>query len=305
MQLTATQKSRLFLFIVAGIVLLVVFISIPLGLQIRNRKATYYAHFSGGSLSGLEVGADVKFRGIPIGTVEDIDYDPDNLNQIQTTLRIDEDFPIKTDMYAQTGLIGITGLMYIEIMGGSDTSSLMKEGAQIPTRKSSLSKITGDAEALIAKAELLLTNLNNITHPDSIRDLKTTASHVASIAEQINNSLSRVTPQIDTATVETKQLLARANVIFRDVQLITSQIQNTMTSESFHGMLKRIDSTARSLNRLSGTMDNTLMQSREDIMVSLENLREATENINQLSKMLSEDPSLLIKGKKRQQRKIR
>jgi hypothetical protein len=43
-------------------------------------------------------------------------------------------------------------------------------------------------------------------------------------------------------------------------------------------------------------------QSREDISVSMQNLREALENANQLAKELSENPSLLLKGEQQKER---
>jgi hypothetical protein len=44
-------------------------------------------------------------------------------------------------------------------------------------------------------------------------------------------------------------------------------------------------------------------QSREDIMVSMQNLREALENANELTKILAENPSLLIRSEQQKERR--
>jgi hypothetical protein len=43
-----------------------------------------------------------------------------------------------------------------------------------------------------------------------------------------------------------------------------------------------------------------VLQTREDISISMENLREAMESANQLMRLLADDPSLLIRGEKRE-----
>jgi hypothetical protein len=48
-----------------------------------------------------------------------------------------------------------------------------------------------------------------------------------------------------------------------------------------------------------------IRQGREDFTVGLENIREASENANQLTKTLAENPSLLLKGEAQKERDIR
>jgi hypothetical protein len=47
------------------------------------------------------------------------------------------------------------------------------------------------------------------------------------------------------------------------------------------------------------------MQSREDFGSTLENLQQTMENINELSAMLLENPSLLLYGNPQKKRKIK
>jgi phospholipid/cholesterol/gamma-HCH transport system substrate-binding protein len=145
MSLSATQRTRLGIFLTGGIALACIMLAIPLGVHIAKKDKTFFAYFSGESLSGLEEGAQVKFSGVPIGKIVKISYDPHDLTRVKTELKIQEDFPLKKDMYAQTGAMGITGLKYVEILGGSNAAPLVKSGDEIPTKRSFITTISGKA----------------------------------------------------------------------------------------------------------------------------------------------------------------
>ena len=160
MSLSRAQQARLGTFLSIGVFLSVLLISIPLGLKLNNKYKNFIAYFTGESLSGLEQGAIVKFNGVPIGKVEKIKYLPNDLLRVRVEMKIQDDFPVKVDMSATSSSMGITGLKYIEITGGTDSAAFLKPGSEIPTKKSMISTITGKAEVIMAKVELLLNNLN-------------------------------------------------------------------------------------------------------------------------------------------------
>ena len=59
------------------------------------------------------------------------------------------------------------------------------------------------------------------------------------------------------------------------------------------------------MKTLSKNLDLTIRQTREDFTVSMENLRETLENANELSKILAENPSLILRGETQKERDIR
>jgi phospholipid/cholesterol/gamma-HCH transport system substrate-binding protein len=71
------------------------------------------------SVSGLALGDAVKFRGVDVGKVESIVLDPDNPKLVQVEVRLRKDAPVKTDTKASLRLKGITGMVYVELDGGS------------------------------------------------------------------------------------------------------------------------------------------------------------------------------------------
>lgn len=305
MSISMAQRARLGVFMIVGIVLLAVFIAVPVGVRLRDTHVAYYASFEGESLSGLEQGATVKFHGIPIGKVEELSYNPDNINTVRVRLKIEEDFPMKTDMYAQTGMMGITGLMYVEILGGSNEAPVMEPGSEIPTKRSMISTVTGKAEAIVGKVELLLNHLTRITHPDSLQSAKLTLDNVAAISEDARRIMGDLRPDIKNMTGSTKSILASVDSIAVDMKALTRETRESLREGRLTQIMTSIDSTARSLSALSVNMDLMLRQSREDIRISLENLKETLENANQLSKALAENPSLLLRGEQQRERIIR
>ncbi|MFW5812893.1 MAG: MlaD family protein [Fibrobacterota bacterium] len=299
MSISAAQKVRLGVFMVVGLFILAIFIAVPLGLKFTSKSKTYIAFFEGESLSGLEQGAEVKFNGVRIGKVRDISYFPENLNKMKVELEVDAEFPMKMDMYATTGAMGITGLKYVEISGGSNETALLKSGSEIPTRASTLANITGKAEVIAGKVELLLNHLNTITNPDSLRSVKTIVDNVAMMSTDAKTFFAQTSPKVNRMASSTEELISQVSGITADIKQVTGTFNENVSGDDLGAILTRVDSTALSMKNLTDQLSLMIMQTREDFSISMENLRETVENANQLTRMLSENPSLLLKGEQR------
>ena len=305
MSISRAQRARLGVFVITGLILLAIFTAIPLGLKFTDKFNSFIAFFEGESLSGLEQGAVVKFHGVPIGKVEKITYLPNDLSKVRVEMKVQQDFPMKVDMVATTGAMGITGLKYVEISGGKNESEPLKPGSEIPTKVSTFTSITGKAESIVAKVELLLNHLNEISNPDSLRNIKTIIDNVAGITADVRKFIGDARPGIDSMTHSTKAIIAKVDGIAGDVKTFTGTFKGSLTGEQLSHTFSLVDSTVLSLKVLSENLSLMVRQSREDFTVGMENLREATENANQLTKILAENPSLLLKGESQRERDIR
>jgi phospholipid/cholesterol/gamma-HCH transport system substrate-binding protein len=79
---------------------------------------TYRVRFAE-SVSGLSLGDAVKFRGVEVGSVTAMALDPDNPRIVRVDVRLRKEAPVKVDTRASLRLKGITGVVYIELEGGS------------------------------------------------------------------------------------------------------------------------------------------------------------------------------------------
>lgn len=103
----------------------------------------YRIHFAE-SVSGLSVGDAVKFHGVDVGTVKAIALDPTDPRLVQVDIRLHNEVAVKTDTKATLKLKGITGVVFIELDGGSpEASTLLASTAEgripeIPSERSTL-----------------------------------------------------------------------------------------------------------------------------------------------------------------------
>src|SRR5215510_429060 len=106
----------------------------------------YRIHFAE-SVSGLALGDPVKYRGVDVGMVKAMVIDPDDPRQVQVDVRLRKQAPVKTDTKASLKLKGITGVVYIELNGGTPSApslaAVTPEGAipEIQAERSSLASL--------------------------------------------------------------------------------------------------------------------------------------------------------------------
>lgn len=136
-----TNFYKIGIFVLAFFVLFILFV-FWLGKYGMSDKRydTYFVNFNE-SISGLNIGSAVKFMGYEIGFVDQITIDKDRDEEIKVQLNILKDTPIKDDHFANLGSVGITGLKYIELKGGSSHAKLLKPNDTIKSQKSTLNTI--------------------------------------------------------------------------------------------------------------------------------------------------------------------
>ena len=171
-----TDKHYFFegLFIIGFSVAAALF-AVWLGSTGRHDDVLYCIHFPD-SVSGLAVGDPVKYRGVDVGTVKSMIIDPDNSLLVRVDVRLHKETPVKTDTRTSLTMKGITGVVFIELNGGSpDAPTLVSstpEGAipEIPSEKSSLAslmdqlpKVVEKFSAIEDKTKKVVTDLGEVT----------------------------------------------------------------------------------------------------------------------------------------------
>jgi len=185
------------------IILSLAMIAIILWLSVGTEDKIYdkYQAYMNESVSGLNLKAPVKYRGVNVGQVVEISLVPDRPNDVFLLLEIERGTPIKADTYAILSTQGLTGLAFIELTGGS-------VDAPLPTRQNgSIYPEIQTKPSLLVRVDSAITvlseNLNKVS--EVADDLLENISHLAFTATQI---FSKENSQIITQTLKNVENLS-------------------------------------------------------------------------------------------------
>lgn len=301
---SSAQKFRLGIFIVVFSVLMIIFLILVAGSKIMEKRDIYYIRYEDTSVSGLQIGGPVKYRGIGIGRVDDITIDAKDVTNIIVTVSVKAETPIKEDMRASLIPIGITGLLQVEITGGSKEASFLKTKSFISAGVSTFESISGKAEIISEKLEQLLNNLAEITNEENRKKINNIINNVDEMItdnqQSINTiltSLSSTTRDLAIIADETRQIMQSGEI--KNIVSNTKKITNDIANSNLEQLLVDMNAAIKKLDITMSHIDATHLESRQDILDTIEALKETIEYLNDFSRQISDDPSLLIRSRKK------
>jgi len=120
----------------------------------------YRIHFAE-SVSGLALGDLVKFRGVDVGTVKALAIDAVDPHRVQVDVKLRKETPVKTDTRASLNLKGITGVVFVELNGGSQNAKSLLDVTpddqipEIPSEKTGLKAMLDELPKVVDKFSAL------------------------------------------------------------------------------------------------------------------------------------------------------
>jgi phospholipid/cholesterol/gamma-HCH transport system substrate-binding protein len=131
---TTKFKVRLGLFIIGGLMVFLIAIFI-IGKQKNLFVPVFKLTTSFHNVSGLQVGNNIRFSGINVGTVDNIEIVNDTTVRVDLLIQKDVQRFIKADCQAAIGSAGIIGDRVLVITQGSYDASIAKDGQYIESKE--------------------------------------------------------------------------------------------------------------------------------------------------------------------------
>ncbi|MCU0642744.1 MAG: MlaD family protein [bacterium] len=316
-----SQKIRLGVFLTIALVILIVAIGVITGSRLLKKKDTYYIRFKEVSLAGLEIGSPVKYRGLRIGRIEDMYIDEMDITSIIVAITVDPKIPIKEDNEAVLDYLSLAaGLKMIEIQGGTNESKRLPPNSFIKAGQSLVDTITGKAEVISEKLEHILNNFAEMTRTDRqeklfklIDNTAKTFEIVQALLDTNETSINRVIKNAEKFSSHLDTFMVTANLAMNDIRQITQsqelvttvdnleKISTELKQANLSDLIAKLVATVEQTNRTFTHLDLTILKSRHDILSSAEILRESLEYFNEFTRLISENPSLLLRSSQREE----
>ncbi len=211
-------------------------------------------------VSGLSVGAAVRFNGIQKGEVDTLTIDPDDPSIVIARVRVEKDTPVKTDTQAELELVGFTGLAIIQFVGGSAGAPLLKDVSEdrVPKIEADFSGFGAFLEGsgdMIAQANRLLSDQNIENFNAIMSNVRTITGAFAEREEEIGETIAN----LKTITADLAQMSHKLDGAATSLQaLLDEDAPNT---------LAEADAFLIESRELVGDLRSVVDENRESIRI--------------------------------------
>ena len=251
------------------------------------------------SVSGLSRDSSVKFYGVDVGRVREIALGPTEQDRVRLLLQIDAGTPIRTDTVATMEVQGLTGLAYINLLGGrGDAPPLVAgPGEDYP--------VIGSRPSLWGRLDRSLGELvDNLI--EASRRLKTLLSdenqaHIASTLQKLDEFSIALAGRADTLGAIVDDAADTLNATrAAAVQLpeLIGQFQNT--AAEMEVMAAELGKAGIAVRRAADNGEEQLQrfggETIPEINALVRELRVGASNLRRFSENLQRDPAVLIRG---------
>ncbi len=199
------------------------------------------------TVTGLQAQAPVRYRGVDVGKVASIGFDPQVAGNVLLRLEIDRDAPVTRETFATLSYQGITGLAFIQLDDtGRPAPRLVREDnrpPRIPLRPGLFAKLQSSGEAILERVEQITAHVDQLLGDDNQRRFSAALDNLGSAAADA----SRLAKRLDgTVATRVDPALTEASSALRAVRNSAAEVEKTAAD---------FGQAARRLNDTNGPMD--------------------------------------------------
>lgn len=156
------------------------------------------------SVAGLNLNAPVKFNGVDVGRVRQIQLDPLNPARVRLIFAIEHGTPVTVDTLAVLKTQGLTGIAYVELSGGSQSSARLVAAAgamypEIHTKPSLSARLENVLTSVLAKLDHTSSTIDAVLSDENRQALTSTLTHVAQLTKTLADRSATIDAGIQSA----------------------------------------------------------------------------------------------------------
>lgn len=260
---------------------------------------------------GLEPGASVLFGGITVGKVTAVRPWATDPTHIEILLEVKQGTPLNEKSVAKLGLTSIMNSASLSITTGSNEAKRLPPGSSIQSQEAAsldeiadkmavvadnanalIIQVRGELQGISGDARNLLANLNTITGPP-------TQQKVQVMLDRVNNLLATEGPKIDRISNQLVTLSQHADDTVQNVNGTVTDIREPARKD-----LAELQDTLLQAKKLLTDMQVLVRANDYKFDDTMENLREATENLDELTDSVKQRPWSLVRIRQPKERKV-
>ena len=260
---------------------------------------------------GLEAGTSVLFGGINVGKVTAVRPAASDPTRIEILLEVKEHTPLNEKSVAKLGLVSVMSGAALSITTGSNDAKRLVPGSTIPSEEAAsldeiagkmavvadnanglITEVRGELHGISGDARTVLANLNSLTGPPNQRKVR-------ELLDNVDAMLATDRPKIDRLIDQLNTVSQHADETIQNVNGTVSEVREPARKD-----LAELQDTLLEAKHLLADMQVLVKANDFKIDDTIENLKTATENLDDLTESVKQRPWSLIRIRQPEDRKV-
>lgn len=283
------------------IALLVATVLVGLWLNRDKTELTPYEIVTTQSIPGLNPQATVRYRGLEVGRVDEIVFDPKVTGQILIRLSVEEGSPITTTTFASLGYQGVTGIAFIQLDDDRTGSPLLKTDpdhvGRIPLRPGLLDQLEKRGIAILDRTEEITTRINNLMSDENQKTIIGAFDNISKAAAAYGEIPQRLGPTIDKLPRLADKLEGSLESFDTFADSATTTVQNydrlATGLQAPDGPLNRLNDAIGSLQGVTSDLE---AETLPHVVRMTDEARTALRSVRRTADSLSDRPQSILFG---------
>lgn len=285
--------------------LLALLVALAVWLTRDTRELRVYELSSKDSVTGLQPQASVRFKGVNVGKVTAIGFDPKAFGRVLIRIAIDDQAPITPSTFATLGFQGVTGLAFVQLDDSGESSARIIEDRQLPTRipmrPGLLSKLSDQGTSVLSELEESARRINLLLQRDNQQNLMKTIASLGQAADriaQLSTATNRVLPQLVQDANATLKIIQDTSI-----RVGVSADEARASARAFKAVTERmnandgtLDQLAKGATTLSSTGQTLNSTTLPRVNRAVEDAARAARQVSRTAGTFSDNPQSLLFG---------
>lgn len=244
----------------AGLFVLVVAAMLAgLAIWLTRDNANYeqYELSTKDGVSGLQPQATVRYKGVAVGKVTRIGFDPQVSGNVLIRIAVNEQAPITPTTFAVLGYQGVTGLAHVQLDDAEQPYPELPPGPsglpRLPLKPSPFGKLAEQAPAILTQVEEATRRINQLLGDTNQQLLTQTLGNISSAAAGVNTLTQKldatVTQRLDPALASIPPLAGEARKTLQALQQAGNSV--TTLASDFSKTTQRITAEGGAIDQIT------------------------------------------------------
>jgi len=283
------------------IALLVATVLVGLWLNRDKTELSPYEIVTTQSIPGLNPQATVRYRGLEVGRVDEIVFDPKVTGQILIKLSVEEGSPITTTTFASLGYQGVTGIAFIQLDDERTGSPLLKTEKEhvgrIPLRPGLLDQLEKRGLAILDRTEEITARINNLMSDENQKTILGAFDNISKAAAAYGEIPQKLGPTIDKLPRLADKMETSLDSFDTFADSATTTVRN------YDRLATGLQAPDGPLNRLNGAIDSLTgvtadleAETLPHVVRMTDEARTALRSVRRTADSISERPQSILFG---------